>query len=441
VNYNNLFTYVKNNNVFRRLIKNAGILLSGDFIASIISLVSMALTARVLGPEGFGIIALIQAYITIVDRLVNFQSWQAIIKYGSDALANNEEDSIKGLIKFGLVLDITTALLGAIIAAGAVQIVGPYMGWGYETINYAIVYSFVILFNIEGTPTAILRLYDQFSQFSYVRVIQAVYKFLGVVIAFYFSAGLFEFVVIWISAQLLGYLLLLLFAYFELVKRGLTGFYYASIKSILKKYDEMWGYVWTTNLHGTVRMASLRLDTLIVGSVLGNAAAGYLKVAKQFAGILSKFTGPLYKSIYPELTKLWSNKEYADFKRLILISGLLAGFGAILIWVSFLIFGKYILILTVGKSYIESYSVLILYMFAINLSIFTFPLTPGMLAMGYPRYSFYAILGSTLFYFAILYPCLLQFGVKGVGIGYIVFYIVWSFIMLFILVRKFKLIK
>ena len=51
--------------------------------------------------------------------------------------------------------------------------------------------------------------------------------------------------------------------------------------------------------------------------MLGNAATGLYKMAKQFAKIFTQVSQPLYKSIYPELTKLWGNRQVNEFKEII----------------------------------------------------------------------------------------------------------------------------
>ena len=82
---------------FRLLFKNAGTLLSGNMIAWILGLITFAITARILGPTQFGIFVLITTYVTIVDKILNFQSWQALIKYGAEVLEKKNNDSFKSI--------------------------------------------------------------------------------------------------------------------------------------------------------------------------------------------------------------------------------------------------------------------------------------------------------------------------------------------------------
>ena len=87
--------------IFKKIFLNAGILASGSVISSLIGLVSFAFIARVLKSELFGVLALVQAYALIIDKVLNFQSWQAIIKYGSKSIIDDNIEELRDLLKFG----------------------------------------------------------------------------------------------------------------------------------------------------------------------------------------------------------------------------------------------------------------------------------------------------------------------------------------------------
>ena len=106
--------------VFRRLWQNAAVLLSGNLVSVLFDFVSLVVTARALGPTWFGVFVLIQTYVLVVDNLVNFQSWQAVIKYGADTLDEGDPDHFKSLIKFGTILDIASAIIATVIAIACI---------------------------------------------------------------------------------------------------------------------------------------------------------------------------------------------------------------------------------------------------------------------------------------------------------------------------------
>ncbi len=104
--------------ILRHLLKNAGTLLSGNVTAAILGFISLSIAARALGRSQLGVLALIQAYVMVVDRLVNFQSWQALIKYGAESMVQKDSGKLAGFVKLSTILDASSALIGSGIAVG-----------------------------------------------------------------------------------------------------------------------------------------------------------------------------------------------------------------------------------------------------------------------------------------------------------------------------------
>lgn len=421
-------------NNFKKIVFNAGILVSGSVSSSIIGLVSFTLIARKLGPELFGVLALVQAYAAIIDRLVNFQSWQALIKYGTDALARERRSDLKELLTFGFTLDLTTAFLATIIGVFIPYLISDWLNWSEEKTQMASIFSLIILFNIEGTPTAILRIFDEFKQFAFKEVGVSLLKLMLVLIGFFLNTGIWYFLLTIMVSMIIGYLYLI-FASFQVLKKNnielMHFFIFNSFSSIRKKYDEIWNFIWTTNFHGTVRMASLNLDIIIVDTMLGSLATGLYQVTKQFAKVFTQVTQPLYKSIYPELTKLWAKNMRVEFYSVVKkfsIFGIVFSFSS---WLVFFLFGEKIIFLIVGADFTGSLNVLLWYLLGVVISISSFPITPAILAMGFPKLTFYSILFSTIIYFAFLYYFLFLFGLEGAGMANIVLYLTWLSIMLY----------
>lgn len=415
---------------FRLLFKNAGTLLSGNMVAWILGLVTFAITARILGPTQFGVLVLITTYVTIMDQLLNFQSWQALIKYGIEALVRKSNDDFKSIVKFCTLLDVATAILGTVVAVVAVSWVGQWLAWESKTVLMAALYSFVILLNISGTPTGVLRLFNRFRLFAVQNIITATIKFVGVVILLFIGADLWSVLLLWMVTTIIGQLLLLGLGWRELHIQGFEGTYKAPIRDISTQHPEIWGFILSTNLSTSVRMTSRELDTMIVGGIIGVEGAGLFKIAKQIAAIPAMVSDPLYQAIYPDLSRLWARESIKEFKQLILRSGLVAGGGATIIWLGTILFGSFFVQIIFGAEYIGAQPVLVWYMLAMVIAIYGFPLAPAMLSMGRPKVSFWVHLLSTLAYLPLLFVFIEWIGLVGAGIAYVCYYVLWTYIMI-----------
>jgi len=412
-------------NLFRRLVKNASILITGSVFTAGIDLVSLAVTARALGPELFGVLVLVQTYVRFVNQFVNFQSWQAIIKYGADTLTAKRTSDFRSLIKLGTSLDIIGSLLGTTFAISSVYWAGRWFEWEDSTVLMAAIYSLTILFSLSPTPTAVLRLFDRFKLLAWQRVISAAIRMAALLLAWIAGAGIWGFFVVWMVAQILDYLFLLTLGWRELRRQNYGDALLAPLERISTKFPGIWKFVITTNLSSSIRLGARELDVLIVGGVIGSAAAGIYKVAKQFAGVPVRFADPLQQAIYPDMARLWAEGQIAQFRRTLIRMGVLCGLGGIAIWLGFLLLGEWVIRLTVGPEYISAYEILLVYMLGINLFMFGIAFRPTVLSMGHPGRILQIYIISTIMYLVALVLLLGHLGLMGAAVANIVFHSIW----------------
>ena len=165
-------------------------------MAAALGLIALALTARALGPEQLGLLALIEAYARVVDRLIRLEPWQALIKYGADALEGDRPEDFRSLLKFGVLVDAGGAACSAVVAVAFVVIAGPWLGWSEQTVQMAAVYSASLLFQLSATPIAVLRLFDRFGVFAWLEVATAAARVALFAVAFLTGAGLWTFLLL-----------------------------------------------------------------------------------------------------------------------------------------------------------------------------------------------------------------------------------------------------
>ncbi len=433
-----LINSIFNDTIFKRLLTNAKTLLTGNAISSIFSLISFALCARALGPELFGVFVTIQTYVLIIDRLINFQSWQAIIKYGTDDIQHNRIAQFKKLIRYGFSLDITTAILGTIIAYLGVSLLSQRYVWSPDLVHYAHIYCFLILFNISGTPIGILRLFNRFKTYTYPQIISQGLKLIFILIAYSIKAPFQYYIIIWFIFDILNYLLLVTFSLLELKNQNLLNFFKKEDTKQENTRKGIWSFVISTNLISSIRLATRELDLLIIGGILGLKAVGMFKIAKLFASIIIKIFDPIYETIYPELTKLVSEKKFKKFSSLILKTSLMSGAGVLIYLLGFIIFGQFLIDTFFSSAYSTIYSTTIFYLFAIAIAIATTPLTPAVLAIGEHKSLFRTILIATVIYFICLPRFLVEYNLNGAAYAYILFYITWATLMIFRIYHKLK---
>lgn len=422
-----------NDGVFRRLFINAGKLLSANAVAAVLGLIATVLTARALGPEKYGILALVLVYELTVGKLVTFNAWQAIIKYGSEALHADDRPALRQLIKFGFALDVASAVVGTVIAMVLAGPVIRLLGWDGSIHSLLVLYSVLILFSLNGTPIGILRLFDRFDLLSYTAILIALVRLAGVAWCLLTKQILFGFVLVYLVTGIAGQLYQILASLWVLHRRGMSHFVREPLCGLHTRFAGVWDYVWTTNLNSTIRMVSREIDELIVAGLTTPAALGVFKIAKQFSCFLPRLVDPLYQSIYPELSRLWAADRKTAFHSLIRRTTLIVGVLAVTGWLCFLILGRELIILTVGASYSHAHAVAVIYLLALIIALCAFALQPAMLAIGLPRNSFKAQVTATILYLLLLVPSISYLGIMGAAWAYVLYYVVWSCVMMWFL--------
>lgn len=416
-----------------KLFKNAAILFTGNTAASLLGLASLALTARALGVEEFGILVLITTYVLIVDKLVNFQSWQAIIKYGTEALEKNQEEDLKSLLKFGFLLDSSTAALGALVSASAAGLVGSWLNWNQEQILMAAVYSGTVLFHINGTPIAVLRLFDKFSKTAIQQVYASAFKLSGVVLASSIGADLWGFLLIWALTDILGKLLLIYYALQEVSKRKLAGIYQSKLGKMSDRFNGIWNFVWVTNVHSSVKLGLKELDTILIGSILGASGAGLYKIVKAICSTVAKVTDPLYQAVYPDLARQVSRKSFKEMRSLIIRSSGIVFVILIPVLSLYYVAGEYILELILGEQYLDAYIPSLIYLVGTGIAMLTFSFHPTLLSFGKANLSLYVLIFSVLVYLVFLYYLTSHYGLIGASFSYVIFYATWGLIQFYVI--------
>lgn len=416
--------------VVRRFVGNAGWLLGSSGIASALAFLAGVLAARSLGLGTFGNLALVMAYVGTVSTLVSFQSWQAIVKYGSVARRAGRVEALRKLFRFGYCLDIGTSILGVAISIGLSRPLASLLGWHESVGSMAIVYSWLIFFSFNGTSHGILRLYSRFDLVGCAAVSGAVVRVAGVAACALSGAPLFCFVLSYLLGGIVEQVSLFIGAASVAAEHEANPFSGVTIGGLRRDCPGIWHYVWTSNVNLTLRMLSREVDLLVIGAMISPAGVGLFKIAKMLSQVFGRLLDPFYQAIFPELSRLHAAGRHGAFLGMIRGCSLLATAIAVAFWSAFVIVGRPLINAIYGVEFAGAYPVAVIYLSALVVAAAGFALQPAMLALGCPRRSFMAHVLSTAVYFTSLYPLLRAFDIEGAAWAYLVYYLVWTVVMI-----------
>jgi len=403
--------------MLRRLYRNASMLVAGEGFAALLQLASIGLTTRALGKYEWGVLAAVIAYTHLIGSLVKFQTWQAIVKFGADAMARGDSEGLGRLIRFTTALDLGTAILAATTCVATLPL---YFAWSNLDTHYqefALIYSAAALFTVSATPTGILRLFDRFDLLARIPPISAGLRLAGCIIAWYLGGGLWHFGMIWLGCAGADRLLFVVAGWLELKRRGYGRALFGSLRNVTEGHQGLWRFAVAGNLQSSLNALNREVDTLLLLKILGPEAAGLWSLAKRFSAVLSGPARWFLVSVFPQLAKLWAAHDYRLFRRLILRGSATAGTVGILAVSLFAVIGPSLISIIAGSNFSGAYVPTLLLMTSRVVTLFAMPMNPALLAMNRPMKSLKITVVVTVVYLPVLAVLSASLGLLGTGLG------------------------
>lgn len=401
--------------VLIRTFKNTGFLLSGQAVSGLLGLANLAIAARMLGPTDFGVLVLIHTYMMVVNAVARFQSWQALIRYASQALENNRNQEFQKLVVFTTTLDAGSGVLAIVLACVTAPWVGGWLGWSPDVVPYAMVYAFAAPFLMQATPSGVLWLFDRFRLQAVLANVAPGIRLIGSLFLLVAGGELKSFIVVWLVAGVCHGMVLWLAGAGTLMGRDLLPERPFTLRGIQAAYPGIWPYMISTNISSSVKASRDRVAALLVAALLGPAAGGFYRLAQDIAGVLSRAGLMIGQSVFPELSKLHATGSHHVLKRTVAWSGLVGSLASlpfvVLVWSE----GEEILHVVGGAEFREAAELLLLLTVGGVVMLLGTSLPSALLAMGAAHRTLAAQAAITALQFAVLWWLVPVLGLSAAG--------------------------
>ncbi len=396
------------------------VVLAGKFGSKLSGLVALAILTRTLGAEAFGVFALVRATVSLCDHLVNFQSWQAVIKFGAEAIEEERPADVRRLLKLALTLDSATAVLGAGVAAAVGFVAAQLFGWGPLESKLCALYGLVILSHLSGVPDGVFRLFDLYKVPAFIQNVTGAVLAGSVALGAFLGFGLTEFLVTYLVVEVAGNLAILILALREIDKRGYGSFLRADLTGMTERFPGIKRFVIATNLQSSLKKGQGELDMMVVGALTSPAAVGLYKAARQLGVIPRNVFNAFTVVIYSELSKLAAKRDRAAFARLLLRVSAVSLLGTLTFTAIGWFFSEDILRVVSGPDFVSAASVL---------SCFLLASVPGnllairrraLVALGRPMTLLGLSVANTVVLVGLLYFFTSRYAIVGAAIAFVV---------------------
>lgn len=417
-----------------RVLKNFGVVLRGRGIAAVFNLAATMLMASALLATEFGLVILLHTYVLAIRGILNFRTYEVIVKFGVPLHENSDNAGLKRLFRTTTIIDVTSGIAATALGVSAASIAGGFLHWDAEMISLAGWYSLVMLTTICNTPNGILRIYDRFDALSIFYTVGPAIRLTGVIIAWALDAGMLVYIAIWALAFVLENTWLFIRGHIELqhnFKHGIwSGGRWRGVHKTSKEFRHfMMVLYWQTNID----LLPKHLSVLLAGSLLGPAAAGMFRLARDFSAVLTKPAMMLREVLFPDLTRILHNDKQGANElgfRAVKAAGA-AGFILVLLSIP----AARPLLGMIGSDYTEAAPLLTLMLVAATFEFASSPLRAAAYAMGKVSPVLRIHVFSMLVYLGLFWLLTPVMGLPGPGVAAIVATLL-TLILMIGLVRK-----
>ncbi|WP_254601963.1 lipopolysaccharide biosynthesis protein [Sphingomonas bacterium] len=394
-----------------RVLVNLGHLLGGKAGAGVMSLVYLVIVTHRLGPHDYGVLVLVSAYATLIGVLIAFSGFHGVVRYGAIARERGDRAELARIIRFMAVIELGCGMIAIVLAALAVPLVGPRLGWSPAAQAFAVPFSLGVIGTVRATPQGLLQIAGRFDLIGLHQMVNPLVRLIGSLLALFFGGGLIAFLLVWLASLLIEGIALWVMAlpsWHRLTGERLLGPWRHSQPGFGR-------FILAANTDITLRELAPNLAPLTVGWLLGPAAAGMLALAQRATNVLAQPAVLLGQASYSVLADLFARGDVAALRRTVWRGAGLALSIAVMITVALAIFGRPFLALIGGSGFAVGAALLLPVAAARGLSLASAPLVSGLAAIGRPGWLVAITTVTSLLLYPILPLLLIQIGLLGAG--------------------------
>ncbi len=409
----------------RAIARNLGWMLASRGVLAVLSLVYLAIVTRTLGVNGFGRFALITGASQALATVVGFQTWQIIVRYGTQHLGTADRDPgqkdsdalrLARLFKACGLLDLASAVVGVILAAIIIRTWGEALGVRPVHARATMLFTLAQLLSIRSTPLGILRLRDRFSFAAAADSVTPVMRLVGAVVAAVFLPSVTGFLIAWGLAEVLTAA-----AYWAaLARTGDLKLLFVrgiGVRDVVVDHPGIVRFSLATNASSSLGLSSKQIPLLLVGGTVGTASAGAFRLALQLAQALTKVSQLLARAAFPEIVRAVAAGGLARVRQMIMRSFLMASVVAAFAFLIVVLFGHPVLTLMGGKEFGRAYPILLWLAAAGCVDLVTVGFEPLLLAANRIGATFIARLVGIVVLFGVSFWLSPSLGVIGIGVA------------------------
>lgn len=302
----------------RKFVQDIGVLTVGNFAGAALGFVQIILVTRWLGPEQYGVAALVMSYPALLYGFLDARSSIATVKYLGEFRAKGESSRALAMCKLGYGLDLTIALMTFLLVAVTASWAGANVVHMPNIAPLILIYAVAFFPRaLVGTSRAVLSVFGRFNLLAWTELFTTALRvavILGLVLSGWGVAG-----VIWGNAvgMVASGVLLAMLAYPLVWRAWGTSWLSGSWRELRGQRREILRFLFFMDLSELLGLFVKQFDIVTLGYFRGPQEAGYYRLAKSLARIASYLVGPLQSVSFPRLALLAGAGKRSELKEIV----------------------------------------------------------------------------------------------------------------------------
>ncbi len=276
-------------------------------------LVQIAITARILGPEGFGALAVIVAVGTLVHGLVALPGGDTVTTFVTRSVTEGRREEAGAILRLTMVVSQGLSLVAYGVIAVLALSGSSLLGIGESHVNALMLYGLLGVFLATGSETlAVLRLSDRV-HLALAVTLAATLTSLGlIVLAWRTDGGLPEVVVAYVAAAAISAVGMLAAAAASTRKAGVERF----LSSLsLRAPSDVVRFQYGTFARTKLGTLSQNLDFILIAQFAAAADVGIYRAARRIID-MTRYPFQLIRfGVQPEYSRQWYSGQGAELRR------------------------------------------------------------------------------------------------------------------------------
>ena len=282
----------------------------------------IAMTARILGLEDYGNLAVITAVSALVHGLLALPGGETVTTFVTRSVAEGRRKEAGAILRFTLALSLGMALLSYAVLAALALTVGSLIGVGDAYVTAILLYGAVGIFvATESESLAVLRLSDRVSMALVITLAATLIRVGLVALAWKTGGGLSEVIIAYVIGAAVTGVGMFAAAVAAAPKAGIAGFL-ASLS--VRVPSEVATFQIGVFGKATLGHLSNNLDSILVAHFAGPAGAGLYRAARQIVDNMRIPFSALANGVHVEFSRHWYSSDGAALRRTALRFTLLA---------------------------------------------------------------------------------------------------------------------